>query len=53
MSAREKKDMNKEPVAIYECHIGSWMRHPNTEDGYYTYREFADRIVEYLKDIKY
>ena len=53
MSAREKKDMNKEPVAIYECHIGSWMRHPNTEDGYYTYREFADRIVEYLKEMKY
>ena len=53
MSARDKKDMNKEPVAIYECHIGSWMKHPDTEDGYYNYREFADRIVEYLKEMKY
>ena len=53
MEARDKKDMNKEPVAIYECHIGSWMKHPDTEDGYYTYREFADRIVEYLKEMKY
>ena len=53
MSARDKKDMNKEPVAIYECHIGSWMKHPDTEDGYYSYREFADRIVEYLKEMKY
>ena len=57
MSARDKKDMNKEPVAIYECHIGSWMRHPETgteaETGYYSYREFADRIVEYLKEMKY
>jgi len=53
MEARDKKDMNKEPVAIYECHIGSWMKHPDGEDGYYNYREFADRIVEYLKEMKY
>ncbi len=51
---REKKDMNKEPMAIYECHIGSWMKHPDgTEDGFYTYRQFADRMVEYLKDMPY
>ena len=53
MEARDKKDMNKEPVAIYECHIGSWMKHPDSEGGYYSYREFADRIVEYLKEMKY
>ena len=53
MSARAKKDMNAEPIAIYECHIGSWMKHPNGEEGFYTYREFADRIVEYLKEMKY
>ena len=50
----EGKDMNKEPIAIYECHIGSWMKHPDgTEDGFYTYRQFADRIVEYLKEMRY
>ena len=54
MRARQKKDYNKEPVAIYECHIGSWMKHPDgTPDGFYSYREFADRIVEYLKEMKY
>jgi len=53
MSAREKKDMNAEPIAIYECHIGSWMKHPDGEEGFYNYREFADRIVEYLKVMKY
>ena len=48
------KDINKMPVAIYECHIGSWMKHPDgTEDGFYNYRQFADRIVEYLKEMKY
>ena len=54
MEARAKKDLNAEPLAIYECHIGSWMRHPGREDeGFYNYREFADRIVEYLKKMKY
>lgn len=53
MKNRETKDMNKEPLAIYECHIGSWMRHPNGEEGFYTYREFADRMVEYLSEMKY
>ena len=55
MEARDKKDMNKEPMAIYECHIGSFMKHPNngTAEGFYNYREFADRIVEYLKEMKY
>ena len=48
------KEMKRMPIAIYECHIGSWMKHPDgTEDGFYTYRQFADRIVEYLKEMKY
>ena len=51
---REESIMTSEPVAIYECHIGSWMRHPGREDeGFYNYRQFADRITEYLKDMNY
>ncbi|MDE7275672.1 MAG: 1,4-alpha-glucan branching enzyme, partial [Lachnospiraceae bacterium] len=54
MKARAGKDYNKEPMAIYECHIGSWMKHPDgTEDGFYNYREFAGRIVEYMKEMQY
>ena len=54
MNARAKKDPNKEPMAIYECHIGSFMKHPDgTPDGFYNYREFADRIVEYLRDLRF
>lgn len=54
MKERDTKDYQKEPLAIYECHIGSWMRHPRPEEkGFYNYREFADRIVEYLKEMKY
>ncbi len=54
MTARDGKDYNQEPMAIYECHIGSWMKHPDgTEQGFYNYREFADRIVDYLKEMHY
>jgi len=54
MGERDKKDWYKEPMAVYECHIGSFMKHPNgTEDGFYNYREFAARIVEYLREMKY
>ena len=51
---REKSDVFKEPMAIYEVHLGSWMRHPTPEnDGFYSYRDFTDRIVEYMKDMPY
>jgi 1,4-alpha-glucan branching enzyme len=54
MKARCEKDATKEPMAIYECHIGSWMKHPDgTEDGFYNYREFADRMVDYLREMRY
>ncbi|MCR4929451.1 MAG: 1,4-alpha-glucan branching protein GlgB [Lachnospiraceae bacterium] len=54
MNARASKDLFKEPMAIYECHIGSWMKHPIPDnDGFYSYRDFADRIVKYLKELKY
>ena len=53
MNKRGKKNPNQQPLAIYECHIGSWMKHPDGGDGFYNYREFADRIVEYLKELRY
>ncbi|MCC2255386.1 1,4-alpha-glucan branching protein GlgB [Ruminococcus sp. CLA-AA-H200] len=54
MKQRETWDHTKNPMSIYEVHLGSWMRHPGREDeGFYTYREFADAIVKYVKDMGY
>ncbi|MBR5422036.1 MAG: 1,4-alpha-glucan branching protein GlgB [Lachnospiraceae bacterium] len=54
MTERAGKNYFAEPIAIYECHIGSWMKHPDgTEDGFYNYREFADRITDYLKEVHF
>ena len=54
MEKRDGENFEKRPMAIYECHIGSFMKHPDgTEDGFYNYKQFADRLVEYLKEMKY
>ena len=54
MKRRETWDHKVNPMSIYEVHMGSWMRHPGREDeGFYTYREFADAIVKYVKDMGY
>ena len=50
MEKRKNWDHKKEPMSIYEAHIGSWKRHPGREDeGFYTYREFAKDAVDYMK----
>ena len=54
MKKREKWDEKTNPMSIYEVHMGSWMRHPGREDeGFYTYREFAERVTEYVKTMGY
>lgn len=48
------KDVHSQPMAIYEVHPGSWMRHPGREDeGFYSYREFAESLAEYVKEMGY
>ena len=54
MKERAAGDMYKKPMAIYECHPGSFMRHPGREDeGFYTYREFAVAVTKYVKKMGY
>ena len=51
---KEMKDIQEQPMAIYEMHPGSWMRHPGREDeGFYSYRELAHRLTEYVKQMGY
>ena len=54
MKARKTWNHKKNPMSIYEVHMGSWMRHPGREDeGFYTYREFARAITKYIKEMGY
>ena len=57
MKDREEKaktDLYGQPMAIYEVHPGSWMRHMGRDDdGFYTYRELAKTLIAYVKEMGY
>jgi 1,4-alpha-glucan branching enzyme len=41
------------PLSVYELHLGSWKRVPERGGGPLTYREMAEQIVPYVKDLGY
>ena len=44
--ATHKEDVYEQPLAIYEVHPGSWMRHPGRQDdGFYSYRDLAKSLI--------
>ena len=54
LKKRQKLDLKKKPMSIYEVHIGSWKKHRNRdEDGFYNYKEFAHSLTEYILDMGY
>ena len=54
LKKRADWDHTKSPMSVYEVHIGSWRRHPGTEDtGFYNYREFAKEVTKYIKNMGY
>ncbi len=53
MEKRHKSNAHDGPISIYEMHLGSWRRKAEEEDRYLTYREIADDLVPYLKEMNY
>ncbi|KMY66558.1 glycogen branching protein [Desulfocarbo indianensis] len=49
MAERRGRNSLNAPWAIYEMHLGSWMRGENNR--FLTYRELAERLPAYLKDL--
>ena len=39
------------PMATYEVHLGSWARTPDEGHRFLTYREMAERLVPYVKEM--
>ena len=49
-----KETIYEQPMAIYEVHPGSWMRHPGRDDdGFYSYRDLAKSLIAYVKEMGY
>jgi 1,4-alpha-glucan branching enzyme len=51
MEARKAKNALDAPLAVYEMHLGSWRRVPEEGNRALTYREMAEWLPPYLKDL--
>jgi 1,4-alpha-glucan branching enzyme len=50
---RTRKDWLASPISIYEVHLGSWRRIPEEHHRWLSYRELADQLIPYVKDLGY
>ncbi len=51
---QQQKNTNSsynKPTAIYEVHPGSWKRDPNDPSRFLTYKELADQLIPYVKEM--
>ncbi len=48
---RKKINSHDYPMSVYEVHMGSWKRVTEEGQRYLTYRELADDLVPYVKDM--
>jgi 1,4-alpha-glucan branching enzyme len=49
MATRGRRNGLTAPLAIYEVHLGSWMRVPEQGNRSLTYREIAPQLAEYVR----
>jgi 1,4-alpha-glucan branching enzyme len=49
MERRPQRDLPREPMLIYEVHLGSWARVPEDNNRPLTYREIAPRLIEHVR----
>ena len=47
MSERSRANGRQAPWSVYELHIGSWMRVPEDNNRWLTYRELAPKLADY------
>ena len=47
MSERSRANGREAPWSVYELHIGSWMRVPEDNNRWLTYRELAPKLADY------
>ena len=50
---RDSSTNFKKPMSIYEVHLGSWQKPYPSCDSFLSYRDFADKLVKYVKEMGY
>jgi 1,4-alpha-glucan branching enzyme len=51
MKTRAQHNAPNAPIAIYELHLGSWMRVPEDGNRWLSYRELAPKLAEYVQGL--
>ena len=51
MQERWKKNNLEAPLSVYEMHLGSWMRGTDDPEKFFNYKEIAERLVPYIKEM--
>jgi len=51
MKDRHRHNALDKPWSVYEMHVGSWARNPESPDEFLTYDQLADKLVPYIKEM--
>ncbi len=51
MDNRWKKNSLEAPISVYEMHLGSWLRNEKEPEKFLNYRDIAEKLVPYLKEM--
>lgn len=51
MTSRKSSNSLQSPISIYEVHLGSWRRVPEENNRSLSYREAADYLIPYVKEM--
>ncbi len=49
LEARGKKDWRRNPISIYEVHLGSWRK--RADGNFMSYEQLAEQLIPYAKDM--
>jgi 1,4-alpha-glucan branching enzyme len=53
MNERKSRNALTGPISIYEVHLGSWMRVPEDNNRWLTYREMAHKLADYVNNMEF
>ncbi len=53
MAKRYEHNALDKPYSVYEMHIGSWARSPESPEEFLTYRQLAEKLVPYLQEMNF
>jgi len=51
MATRGERNGLGAPMSVYEVHLGSWMRVPEEDNRWMTYREVAPKLADYAREM--